>query len=65
MRKKIQKWFLAFLGGVNIVGSILGVSIFYIINGEFNVGVILGSLTGALVLLLINAAVVFVKKPSR
>ncbi|MBE6905405.1 hypothetical protein [Marasmitruncus massiliensis] len=62
MKNKVRKWFLALLGGVNVVGSILGASLFYMMNGKFNVSVILGSLTGASALLIINVAIVFLRK---
>ena len=62
MRNQIRKWVLALLGGVHVVGSILGASLFYMVNGKFNVSVILGSLTGASALLIINVAIVILKK---
>lgn len=62
MKKKMQKWYLAILSAVYIVGSLLGVFIAYIIKGKFNYYVFLGSLAGALILIIINIVIVFLKK---
>jgi len=62
MKKRFQKWYLALFGCLYIVSSILGVSLVYIIKGKFNFGVLLGAITGALILIIINIILVFLKK---
>lgn len=58
----MKKWYLAILGGAYIASSLLGVSIAYIIKGKFNFGVFLWSLIGSLILIIINVAMVFLKR---
>lgn len=62
MKKKMQKWYLALMGGAYIVGTLLGVSLAYIFKGNFNINVFLWSSIGALILLFINVAMVLLKK---
>jgi uncharacterized membrane protein YeaQ/YmgE (transglycosylase-associated protein family) len=62
MKKKFQKWYLAFMGAFALVGSILGLTIMYIIKRQFNFSALLGSLTGASILIIINLIIVFLRK---
>nr|WP_319489475.1 hypothetical protein [uncultured Caproiciproducens sp.] len=62
MKKKIRKWYLAMMGGCAMVGSILGLTLIYLIKGQFNFSVLLGALAGTVILVLINVAIVHLKK---
>ncbi|WP_440896614.1 hypothetical protein ACS127_00985 [Amphibacillus sp. Q70] len=62
MKKKYSKWTLAVSAIFIFIGSLLGQIIIYFIKGEFNYSAILGSLAGALPIILINALYVYFKK---
>ena len=62
MKKMFQKWFLAFMGASVLVGSILGLTLMYFIKGQFNFSVLLGALTGAAILIIINVIIIHLIK---
>jgi len=62
MKKKFQKWYLVFMGASVLVGSILGLTLMYFIKGQFSFTVLLGALTGAAILIIINVIIVHLIK---
>lgn len=62
MKKILQKWNLAFIAVCTVLGSIIGLTIIYLTTGKFNVSSLLGFLTGATILLVINIIKVLIKK---
>lgn len=62
MRERLKKWTLTLIAGGYYVGSLLGMTLTYIIKGEFNISNLLWSLAGALILISINTAMVYLKK---
>ncbi len=62
VREKIQVWFLILLAGIYTV-TIVFVQVFnYFINGKFDVSAVLGALTGALILSILNVIINLYKK---
>lgn len=61
MKKKIQKWNMAFQAIVIMLGAIVGLSIVYFVKGEFYFSVLLGFLAGAGILIVINIIKVCIK----
>lgn len=62
MKKKLQKWNLAFSAICGMAGAIIGLIIFYIVKGEFNFSSLLGFLTASAILIIINVIKVLLKK---
>ncbi|MEO4052282.1 hypothetical protein [Solibacillus sp. CAU 1738] len=62
MKMQIQKWNLAFVAVSTVIGGLLGQTIIYSIKGEFSFSVILGFLTGATILIVINIIKIYLKK---
>lgn len=62
MKKKLQKWDLAFIAVFIVLGSTIGLTIIYVITGEFNLSSLLGFLTGATILIIINIIKVLINK---
>ena len=62
MKKKIQKWILAFMAVWVMLVSILVQTFIYIITGQFDFSALLGVLTGAAILIIINIAIVHLIK---
>ncbi|AIF42937.1 hypothetical protein [Virgibacillus sp. SK37] len=61
MKKELQKWNLAFMAVCIMFGAIIGLIIIYVITGEFNFSSLLGFITGATILFIINVIKVLVK----
>ncbi|SHG71297.1 hypothetical protein [Ornithinibacillus halophilus] len=61
-KKKIQKWNLAFMAVCTMVGVLLGLTLIYIVKGQFNFSVLLGALTASAILIIINVIKVHLKK---
>ncbi|AIF42906.1 hypothetical protein [Virgibacillus sp. SK37] len=61
MKKELQKWNLAFMAVCIMFGAIIGLIIIYAITGEFNFSSLLGFITGATILFIINVIKVLVK----
>lgn len=62
MKKKLQKWNLTFMAVCGMLGAMIGLIIIYAITGEFNFSSLLGFLTAAAILIIINVIKVLVKK---
>lgn len=62
MKNQRQKWIWALMGVGAFIGTILGQIIMYIIKGEFNFYATLASLSGVLILIVINIIIVYLKK---
>ncbi|MEC2159229.1 hypothetical protein [Virgibacillus halodenitrificans] len=61
MKKELQRWNLAFMAVCIMFGAIIGLIIIYAITGEFNFSSLLGFITGATILFIINVIKVLVK----
>ena len=59
---KLQKWTLAFISIGTVIGALIGITIIYSTTGNFNISSLLGFITAALILIVINVIKVFVKK---
>jgi zinc transporter ZupT len=59
--KEDKKWYLAFMAGSITVGAILGLTLMYIIKVKFNFSALLGTLTGALIIIIINVFIILLK----
>ena len=62
VKKKIQKWILAFMAVWVMLVSILVQTFIYIIKGQFDFSALLGTFTGAAILIIINVAIVHLIK---
>jgi hypothetical protein len=62
MKKKLQAWFLIFLAGIYLATIFLVQVLNYFIKGTFDVSAVLGTLTGAFVLSIINIIINQFKK---
>ncbi|WP_017185632.1 hypothetical protein [Alkalibacillus haloalkaliphilus] len=54
MKKKLQKWTLAFAGIGTIIGGFIGQFIIYLRDGKMNLGSISGFLTAGIIVIIIN-----------
>lgn len=61
MRKDSEKWNVTFRAINVLAGIILGLTIVYIIKEEFNLNVLLGALTGIILLIVVNVMKVRLK----
>ncbi|WP_010271461.1 hypothetical protein [Paenibacillus senegalensis] len=62
MRKNMEKWNLTFRAINVLVGVILGLSIVYFIKEEFNLSILLGALTGTVILTVTNIMKALLKR---
>lgn len=62
MKKKRIKWNMTFQAICILLGAIVGLSIIYIVNGDFNFSVLLGFTVGAILLITMNIVKVRIKK---
>lgn len=64
VKKKIQKWILAFMAIWVMLVTILAQTFIYIIKGKelFDFSALLGALTGAAILIIINVVIVRLTK---
>lgn len=62
MKKKIQKWNLALSALGGILGAFIGMTIIYLTTGKFDLSLLLGVLTGASMIIIINIVKIRMKK---
>jgi len=58
----MEKWNLTFRAINMLVGVILGLTIVYIIKEEFDLNVLLGAITGIVILIVINVIKIWLKR---
>src|SRR5699024_9334034 len=61
-KNKLQTWNLAFSALFGIIGMLIGITIIYFTTGKFDLSLLLGGLTGATILIMINLIKVLMKK---
>lgn len=62
MKQKLQTWNLAFMALSGILGTFIGMTIIYFTTGKFDISLLLGALTAATIIIIVNIVKVLVKK---
>ena len=62
MKKKLTKWNMTFQAMCILLGAIVGLTLFYVVKGDFNISVLFGFFVGAILLTTMNFIKVRIKK---
>lgn len=62
MKRSLQQWNLALIALGGILGTFIGLTIIYLTTGKFDISLLLGALTAATIIIIINIVKVLIKK---